>query len=79
MRRSQLPRKDEFRAQKSERISSWNNRKRKMRVGSFRGRQIAHMIHEYFLVTGFHESILDFTDLMNVSLRGDDIQGSDAR
>ena len=40
-----------------------------------RGRQIAHMIYESFRVTGTHESILDFSDLTNVTLRGDDIQG----
>ena len=43
-----------------------------------RGRQIAYMIYDYFWVTGTHESILDFTDLMNVTQRGDDIQGFDA-
>ena len=44
-----------------------------------RGRQIAYMIGEYFLVTGTHESIFDFTDLMSVSVRGDDVQGFGTR
>ena len=34
-----------------------------------RGRQTAHMIHEYFRVTGTHEPILDIFDLMAVTLR----------
>ena len=33
------------------------------------------MKHEYFLVAGAHESILDFCDLRSVTLRGDDVQG----
>ena len=37
------------------------------------------MIHEYFRVTGTHESILDFTYLMGVTLRGDDVLGFDTR
>ena len=44
-----------------------------------RGRQIAKMNHEYFLVTGAHEPILDFCDLMSVTLRGDDVEGFDTR
>ena len=32
-----------------------------------RGRQIAY---EYFRVTGTHESIFDFSDLMGVTVRG---------
>ena len=35
-----------------------------------RGRQIAYMIYEYFRVTGTHESIFDFSDLMGVTVRG---------
>ena len=37
------------------------------------------MIHEYFRVTGTHESILDFTDLMGATFRGDDALGFDTR
>ena len=36
------------------------------------------MIYEYFWVTGTHDSILDATDLMNVTLRGNDVQGFDS-
>ena len=31
------------------------------------------------LVTGAHEPILDFCDLMSVTLRGDDVEGFDTR
>ena len=44
-----------------------------------RGIQIAKMIYEYFQVTGTHEYILDFSHLMSVTLRGDDVQGCDTR
>ena len=44
-----------------------------------RGRQIAYVIYDYFRVTGTHESFLDFSDLMSVTLRGDDAQGFDTR
>ena len=45
-----------------------------------RGRQMAHMTHECSRVVAYpRESILDFSDLMNVTLREDDIQGFDAR
>ena len=38
-----------------------------------RGREIAHTIYEHFRVTGTHESILDFSDLVSATLRGDDV------
>ena len=44
-----------------------------------RGRQIAYMIYEYLVVTGTHEAFLDFSDLLNLSLRGDDVRGFDTR
>ena len=37
------------------------------------------MIYEFFRVTGTHEFILDFSDVVNATLRGDDIQGFDTR
>ena len=37
------------------------------------------MIFEYFRVKGNHESILDFSDLMNVTLRGNHVQGVETR
>ena len=40
-----------------------------------RGRQIAQMIYEHFQVTCTSETILEFFDIMNVTLRGDDVQG----
>ena len=39
-----------------------------------RGRQIAFMIYDYFGVTGTGESIFELPDLMNVSLRGVNVQ-----
>ena len=36
-------------------------------------------MYEYFGVTGTHESILDFTDLMGTTFRGDDVLGFDTR
>ena len=44
-----------------------------------RDRQIFYGIYDHFWVRGTHESILDFTDLMSVSLRGDDVQGFHTR
>ena len=37
------------------------------------------MIYAYVGVRGTHESILEFSDLMGVALRGDDVQGFDTR
>ena len=37
------------------------------------------MVHAYFRVTGTHESIFDVSDLMGVTLLGDDVQGSATR
>ena len=37
------------------------------------------MIYEYFWVTGTHETILDFSGLMGVALRGDDVLRFDTR
>ena len=44
-----------------------------------RCRQITFMIYEYFRVTGTHESILNFSDLLSVTLRGDHVKGFDTR
>ena len=38
----------------------------------FRERQIDYMIHEHCRVTGAHEAVLHLTDLLSVSLQGDD-------
>ena len=37
------------------------------------------MIFEYFLVTGAHEAILDYTDQFSISVQADDIQAFDTR
>ena len=43
--------------------------------GFRRGRQNACLIYEHFRVTSTNESILDFLDLLSVTLTGDDVQG----
>ena len=43
-----------------------------------RGRQIAYLIYEYFRVTGAHESVENYADLLTISLRNDDIQEFDS-
>ena len=44
-----------------------------------RGRQIAHMIYDYFRVTGAHDVVLDCSDLFTITLRTDDVQDFDTR
>ena len=44
-----------------------------------RGRQIAHMMYELFRIAGTNESVLEFVDLVNITLRGDDVQGFDSK
>ena len=39
-----------------------------------RGRQIAHLIYEYFRVTGANDSVEIYADLFTIVLRNDDIQ-----
>ena len=43
------------------------------------GRQIAFMICDSFRITGTGESIWDFSDLMGISLRGDNVQGFETK
>ena len=44
-----------------------------------RGRQTAHLIYEYFRVTGTDDSVENYTDLFTISLRNDDIQEFDSK
>ena len=44
-----------------------------------RGRQIAFMIHDYFRVTGAHDTVSDYADFFSVTLRDDNIQEFDTR
>ena len=44
-----------------------------------RGRQIAHLIYEYFRVTGSNDSVENYADLFTVVLRNDDIQELDSK
>ena len=44
-----------------------------------RGRQIAHLIFEYFRVTGANDFVENYADLFTVGLRNDDIQEFDSK
>ena len=44
-----------------------------------RRRQIAFMIHNYFRVTGAHDTVLDYAELFSVILHDDNIQEFDTR
>ena len=44
-----------------------------------RGRQIAHMICDFFRVTGAHDKVLDYADLFSVVLQHDNVQEFDTR
>ena len=44
-----------------------------------RGRQIAHLIYEYFRVTGANDSVENYADLFTFVLRNDDIQEFDSK
>ena len=44
-----------------------------------RRRQIAHMIDDYFRVTGAHDTVLDYADLFSITLRNDNVQDFDTR
>ena len=44
-----------------------------------RRRQIAFMIYDYFRVNGAHDKVLDYADLLSVTLRDDNIQEIDTR
>ena len=37
------------------------------------------MIHDYFSVTGAHDTVLNYADLFTITLRNDDVQEFDAR
>ena len=42
-------------------------------------RQIAFMIYDYFRVTGAHDTVLDYADLLSVVLQDDNVQEFDTR
>ena len=44
-----------------------------------RGRQIAHLIYEYFRVTGANDSVQNDADLFTIGFRNDDIQEFDSK
>ena len=45
----------------------------------FRGRQIAHMLHEHFSATGACEAVQGLSTLFPISLQNDDVQDFDVR
>ena len=45
----------------------------------FRGRQIAHVIYEYFRVTGAKDSVENYADLFTIGLRNGDIREFDSK
>ena len=45
----------------------------------FRGRQIAYLIYQYFLVTGANDSVENYADLLTITLRNDDVQEFDSK
>ena len=61
-------------SQFKKKVSHTRNRKAKKRIG-----QIAFMIYDYFRVTGAHDTVLDFADLLSVTLHDDNIQEFDTR
>ena len=44
-----------------------------------RGRQIAHLIYEYFRLTGANDSVENYADLFTIVLRNDDVQEFDSK
>ena len=44
-----------------------------------RGRQIAFMIHDYFRVTGAHDTVLDYADFFSITPHNDNVQEFDTR
>ena len=44
-----------------------------------RGKQIAHMIYDYFRVTAAHDTVLDYANLLSITLRTNNIQDFDTR
>ena len=58
--------------------SVWRNKKTQKEDRFLRGRQNAHLIYEYFRLTGAIESVEDYADLFTIGLRIDDIQEFDS-
>ena len=58
---------------------SLEERKAQMEDRFRSGKQIAHLINEYFRVTGAHEVFLDYSDLFSIASHGDDIQDFETR
>ena len=58
---------------------SLEEQKAQKQDGFLSGRQIAHLIYDYFRVTGTHDSVEKYTDLFTIVLRNDDIQEFDSK
>ena len=61
------------------RISLEEKKKAQKQDRFLRGRQIAYLIYEYFLVTGANDSVENYADLLTIGLRNDDIQEFDSK
>ena len=58
---------------------SLEEQKAKKQDSFLRGRQIAYLIYDYFRVTGRHDSVENYADLLTIGLRNDDIQELDSK
>ena len=58
---------------------SLEEQKAQKRDRFLRGRRIAYMIYDYFLVSGAPDTVLDYADQFTVTLRNDDVQEFDTR
>ena len=63
----------------SRRRSTCKTRKPKKSIDFFKDDKIAHMIYEHFRIAGTNESGLELSDLANITLREDDVQGCDTK
>ena len=61
----------------SRRRSSIEEQKAQKGRSVLRGGQIAFMIHDYFQVTGAHDTVLGYADLLSVILHDDNVQEFD--
>ena len=59
--------------------SVWRKRRPRSKTRFLRGRQIAHVICEYFRVIGANDSVENYADLFTFGLRSDDIQAFDSK
>ena len=63
----------------SRKKSVWRNKNPKKEDRFFRGRQIAHVIYDFFRVTGAIDSVENFAELFTVVSQNDNIQEFDTK